>query len=400
MEHNQRQSVIIFGDKTQAAWCTHCFLTKKEAIEKHLDICKDCTFENCPFREEIKLAIESKTPEIKWIVDKNEIFENEQALLSWEVSYASKVCIMGIGEVQPNGNQTIFPRKNACYTISVQDYRGNTIERSVFVKVFPLPSIQIKEEIIKIETGKIATFHWQVNNVNSLILSFDNQTIDVSGSTDFSVQPDRETVYRLIATALDNKTTIENSVTIEVFPRPEIVFFNVTPGAIIGSMPVTLSWEVVNAKRIVINNGIGEVSEKETKTLLLDKSVLYQLTAYGELSSVSQYIGLAVFPTPIIESLLVPLPDFENSVCLAVHVGVPKIDVSIHMPEIPIDMPEVKTPNLNLGTPELRISPPKFNLSPPVVINTPVNIQTHPIFTYRINKLSKIYDYVRNRFRI
>ena len=338
--------------------CPACKRTLQKAIDEQLKSQKSCPLEHCAFKKEIKQAIqailESKTPEvILWSVDKTEILENENITIFWEVLYAKRVIITGLGELPLKGKRNITPRRSTNYTLTIQDYKNNSyeIENTINVKVIPLPIIEIRENKLKIERGDAVVLSWKSTNISKVVLSFDNQIIDVTDLIEITIQPTEHTTFKLIATALDNKTIVEKEIETEVFQKPEIIIFEVLPDVVISSMPVTLSWKVENAKKIEINNGIGEVCEEGYKTVLHEKNTLYQLKAWGELSLISKEIVVTVFPTPIIKSLLVPMPDFKQRISLnSIIIGSPKIDVSIHIPKFNLNAPQITEPDIDLRT--------------------------------------------------
>jgi len=377
--------------------CRACKRTLQKAIDECVKEQKGCQPEHCDFKAEIQQAIlESKTPEVKsWSVDKTQILESENITLSWEVLYAKKVTISGLGEVLSKDNRILSPRQNTTYTLTVQDYKNNETEHSISVTVIPLPVIEIEADKTRIEVGDNVVLKWTATNVSKIILSFDNQEIDVANLTEFTVQPNEHTIYKLIATALDNHTPKEEEISVEVFPKPKIEYFKVTPDVALNSMPVTLSWKVKNAKRIVIN-GIGEVAAEGEKIDLYRENTLYTITAFGELSNASEKTVVWVFPTPIIESLLVPMPDFESRISLnPIKIDAPTIDVSINMSEI-------KMPDFNLAVPEFNLTLPELNLTPPKLVEPSDKfkemLKTKYKFKISIFNFSKIYEYVRRKF--
>jgi len=345
---------FVFGARTKPTNCKRCLLTKEEAVSRHLakGYCPDETHSDCAFKAEIRQAfLESKTPKVKWEIDKTQILENENVTLSWKVENAKKIEINnGVGEVDDEGHRTISIHRDTIYTLRITDYKDNVSEYSRNVNVTPLPVIEIRDKSLKIERGNIAILHWNASNINKIILTFDNQVIDVTNLNEFTVQPNEHTTYKLTFTALDNNTTIEKEIKIEVFPKPEIKLFEVSPEVVIASIPVTISWKVENAKKIEINNGVGEVTPEGNITILHDKNTLYKLTAWWELEPpVTSEIVVKVFPTPIIKSLLVPIPNFESRISLnPIVINPPKIDVAINMPEF------------NFELPDFNLTPPKF----------------------------------------
>lgn len=118
----------------------------------------------------------------------------------------------------------------------------------------------------------------------------------------------------------------------ELFIPPKIVFFKSDRTTIISGIEITLNWEVENADEISINEGIGNVSEKGTMHLkpLSDRN--YKITATNKFGADEQEIQIATFPTPVLESLKVPMPDFTSRVSLnPIQINSPKIDVSINI---------------------------------------------------------------------
>jgi plastocyanin len=334
--------------------CTACKRTLQQAINEQLALQKGCPLEHCVFKAEIQRAIlESKTPEVlHWDINKIEIFENENITLSWEVLYAKRITISGLGKIPLKGNRTILLRRDTTYILTVQDYKNNIYEteQKFSIKVIPLPTIDFQCDKSQIEPGDVVTFRWMTRHICKVELSKDNLITNVTNRTDYSVRLTKNTNFKLIATALDNKTTIEKEIEIKVFPKPEIKYFKVSPEVVISSQPVTLSWKVENAKKIEINNGVGEVSAEDTKISLYDNNTLYKLTATGEISIVTKEVAVTVFPTPVIESLLVPMPDFESRINLnPIKISSPKTDVSINIPDFNFNPPQFTKPDVDLG---------------------------------------------------
>jgi plastocyanin len=333
--------------------CPACKRTLQRAIDDQLKDGCGCPLEHCAFKREIRQVIlESKTPEvILWNVDRINLFENEAITLSWEVLYAKKISISGLGEVPLKDNRTISPIRDTTYTLTIEDWKNNEyeVEQKISVKVTPLPIVVFQSDKNKIEIGDTVTFSWTARHTSKVELSDGNLTTDVTNRTDYLVQLTGNTTFKLIATALDNHTTIEREISVEVFPKPKIEYFKVNPEVVLDSMPVTLSWKVENAKKVEINNGVGEVVAEGEKVALYKENTLYTITAVGELSTVFKNVVVKVFPTPIIESLLVPMPDFESRINLSsIKITAPTIDVKINMPDF-ITTPHITAPSIKLS---------------------------------------------------
>lgn len=101
---------------------------------------------------------------------------------------------------------------------------------------------------------------------------------------------------------------------------PIIDFFESDREAIIKGIPITIKWDVKNAYKVKLNNGIGEVLSVGKKELYLNDNAYLKLTAIGYFGTVEKEISILVFPTPILKSLVIPSPDFKQKVELKIEV--------------------------------------------------------------------------------
>lgn len=93
-----------------------------------------------------------------------------------------------------------------------------------------------------------------------------------------------------------------------------------------------MSWEVENADEIIINEGIGKVTEKGAIKLKPVSDRSYKITATNKFGTDEQQVQISTFPTPILESLKVPMPDFTSRLNLnPIQISSPKINVSINI---------------------------------------------------------------------
>lgn len=160
---------------------------------------------------------------------------------------------------------------------------------------------------------------------------------------------------------------------------PTIIHFSVDKDFVISGQKVCLSWEIKNAFEIIINNGIGKVNNaKGLIGIFPSQNTSFKIQARGIGGEVEQEIFVKVFPTPIIESLKIPMPDFTSRFSLSsVVLNPPSINVSINLPDLNLNIPEFVTPNIPLN----RIKPeykPKMS----------------------IFKFSKLYERIRKKSKI
>lgn len=360
--------------------CPVCKRNLHDAITEQVSKKQLCGVNECPFKQEIEQAIlYSRKPElIHWYSDKNIVFNNEDLTLSWEVKYAKSIEISHLQEVEEQGNLTIRLQENTDFNIKYESFDGNTFESDIIsIKVIPFPIIYNFSGKNKIEIDDLLKLNWQVSNALKIEIYNGINYIDVTNVHEYETYLSIDTTFKLIVTALDNITTIEKEIIVQVFEKPKIIFFNAEPDVVLDCEPVTLSWRVLNAKRIVIDNGIGDVeAEGNKKSLLYKKHTLFTLVAEGELSTRSAEVVVRIFPTPIIESLKVPMPDFESRISLnPIIIISPKIDVAINMPDFNFNVPKFTTPNVDIN----KIKP-KYK-SKVLILN-----------------FSKIYEHIRRKF--
>jgi serine/threonine protein kinase len=100
---------------------------------------------------------------------------------------------------------------------------------------------------------------------------------------------------------------------------------------IIAGIPVTLKWQVEKARAVYIDQGIGEVTSVNEIKLRPEKSIIYTLSAEGHGGPVSKPIYITVFPTPVIETLKVPIPDFNSTINMSSQTAFSQLNLSIDM---------------------------------------------------------------------
>jgi len=288
-------------------------------------------------------------------VNKHITLDNLDTTFSWEVQFAKKIKIIysrNRQEIPLQGSLSLSLLNDTEVKLSYESFNGTKFESEIIkVKVYPAPVIQFDLTELKIENGGSVKIYWNIKNSTKVRFKKGIEVSEVLENGELEVKPIFNTIYKLIITALDNTTIIEKEATVEVFEKPKINFFNAEPNVVLDCVPVIISWNVENAKKVVIDNGIGVVEMVGTKKTLLQKNkTMFTLTAYGELSNCTQDVAVRILPTPIIESLKIPMPDFTSRFCLSsIVLNPPGINVSINLPDFNFDIPEYVTPNIHLN---------------------------------------------------
>ena len=360
----------------------------KQKKKLYADINDSLLLMDCKNNEKITLLLNNNFAEYKEelivLLEKPEItlFELERVKLlvgtstqvKWKTNNSTKTQISGIGKVDNEGTTDLRVEKNPI-KITTENEIG-IVEKKIEVEFIPLPKIEFDCKR-KIELGDTLNLKWSIENSLKSVLLYNESKKEITNIGEKEVVLKENASFKLIATALDNHTIIEKEITVEVFPKPKIKYFKVNPDVALNSMPVTLSWKTQNAKKVEINNGIGEVVAEGKKVALYKENTLYTIIAVGELSIVTKNVIVRVFPTPIIESLLVPMPDFESRISLnPIKIDTPTIDVKINMPDFNLAIPEITEPNIKLSDIQPIYKPYKL------------------LFNFH-----RLYVYVRNRIR-
>ena len=267
-------------------------------------------------------------------VNKETTLDNQDVTFSWKVTFAKKIKIIYLQntqEIPAHGCLSLSLLRDAEVKLS---YNGTKFESEIIkVKVYPSPVIQFEINNLSIENGDSVRILWNIKNFKRITLSGGVKDYEITEIGEIQEKPFSDTLYKLIITALDSATTIEKELIVKVYEKPKIIFFRAEPEFVLDCQPVTLSWNIQNAKRVIIDNGIGEVELIGEKKILPQKnSAFFTLTAYGEISNCSQEVFVRIFPTPVIDSLKIPMPDFNCAFSLSTIVlNIPNIDFQRHL---------------------------------------------------------------------
>lgn len=146
------------------------------------------------------------------------------------------------------------------------------------------------------------------------------------------------------------------------FEKPTVKFFKSDREVVLNGGQVLLSWEVENALKIEINNGIGDVTNVSSIRAMVNENSTYTLVAKNLFEEVCYDINIKIFPTPIIESLMIPTPEFSSYMEIKnVFLSAPYINFNIKLKtSVNLSIPKVNT----ISSPVFNVQIPKFNPPP------------------------------------
>jgi serine/threonine protein kinase len=124
-------------------------------------------------------------------------------------------------------------------------------------------------------------------------------------------------------------------VLLSVQEPPKILNFESDRELVINGVPVVFSWNVTDYFQLVLNDGKQEieVSLMNSFEVKPKEDTKYKLIAKGHFgNSNSEYIEVRVFPVPMIKTITIETPKFNNSIELSnFSIGKPELNLSIDL---------------------------------------------------------------------
>ncbi len=287
---------------------------------------------------EIALKSIQKPPDIKFFtVSKKEILEGEEIVVAWNAENAISVEIENIGIFGSIDKKAIRPKKDIIYKVKFLGYYGEVIEK-VEIKVTPAPKFkELNLHISKLKKGESTTLNWEINNISEArLIGIEQNAIEISKKGNLTIKPDQTTLYTFQVKALDQKTTIEKQILIEVFEEGNISFFKADRQFVFPTIPVKLSWEVKNATKVEIE-GVGIFPFSGNTLVQPTIDTIYKLCVTDNFGIITKDLQIKMLPLPLIEKLLIPTPTIvSNSL---INISVPNYSTK------PIASPQLRTFN-------------------------------------------------------
>lgn len=222
-----------------------------------LSACGDEEKEPSPKGEakEVKILAFSAAPQV--------VSPGESSTLSWKTENAEELQLFAGDEELPlpsdsvsEGSVEVTPEATTKYALVAKGANGKEARAELTVGVSAEgPKIEVfAAEPAEILLGESSTLHWEVTNATAIALLQGDEVLHESSETSgqFPVEPDKTTVYTLVA--IDGELEVRADVTVEVAPL--IQRFEVDPTLVVASpenpAEVTLSWQNQGAESIEI----------------------------------------------------------------------------------------------------------------------------------------------------
>ncbi len=248
------------------------------------------------------LSSVQEPPEIqKFSFDALKVLSGNKVNLEWRVINSTNTKISSLGSVKSTDKIEITLPKTTTFNLIAENSFGK-IEQKISIKVLPLPKIsEFKTTNQKIEYGRETSLIWSVENAVKTELSYNGILETLSFINEKKVQIEKNTTFKLIVTALDGKTTIERELTVKVFKRVKINSFQSNLDFVVESLPITLSWEVENASKLILTSNFQpdiDVTGKTDLKLKPKRNTVLFLKASNDLFSAQERIEIEVQALP------------------------------------------------------------------------------------------------------
>lgn len=240
-------------------------------------------------------------------------------VLEWVIENAQSASIdNGVGNVDPRAGQaTVSPNQTTTYTLTAVGEGNTTSRRSVTVTVTPPATpdpriIRFEGNPRNIMPGEAATLSWTTENVPDggvAITPGVGTALPHNGIA--TVTPTQTTTYRLTATAPGPAGNVSQSaevtITVSSGGVPRVLGFSATPPEIAPGGSSNLVWNVENATKVTIDNGVGDVPLSGTKAVTPAATTTYTLTATnGQGSVVATAVVTVTAPVRIVNFTAAP----------------------------------------------------------------------------------------------
>ena len=328
----------------------------------------------------------TKEPKIKSFRASSDCFVIGQSyILIWEVDDASNIYLNGKKVPATMRAYKVHPLNigNESYELKVENGLKTAVAR-LSVNVVENARVEIGLSLKKLRKRQTqaSLLHWDVQNAKRVTLETtdgDSELIPQNGEKKCS--PNVSTTYTIKAMAFDGITEVFKSVTIGVFAESEVLF-KADKTFTFKEVPVTLSWNVKNAKSVSLENETVPLVGK--KLVTTDKEKRYVLEVEDEFGTKQVPLTIKTIPLPQIKMVLLPLPKLEKTIQVQHNIPAPKVELNVQMQELSVDMQGL---NVNLDSAAIKFA--KLNSLHPLSIkigsslrsriNTAIDIITNKV---------------------
>lgn len=228
------------------------------------------------------------------------------------------------------------------------------LENKIAFKTSALKAIRNNQEIV---------INWDIPFESDVALLHNGNTIPESNKLmgAYVIRLAEDANFELVVTPIGGRS-IKKGLTIKVFDECEIDF-SADKYYVFPTIPVVLSWNVANAKKVWLDS--EEVEADGSKVIEPQNATTYVLSAEDEFGIKEKRIDIQLLPIPLVKSIMAPMPNFVSN--MTVTIQQPRYNVDVKFPQIDIGWIKTEIPRVpslaDLGL-NVELSPPlpNFNL--------------------------------------
>ncbi len=197
--------------------------------------------------------------------------------IRWKTKRANNVSINN-KTVKFNGIITVKPIMETIFSLTADNNFGK-IKKQIKIGILnKLPIIQKFHAHKSLLTDSTpAQLSWQIQNATRLFI--DHGIGDVTLKNHVMVTPRQDTIYELTAVNYFGKKVSKKIKLTVSKVAPDIKYFKTSKSILTDKTPALLSWEITGAYKILINQGVGDVTNRKSTEIFSLKDITYTLTA-------------------------------------------------------------------------------------------------------------------------
>lgn len=247
---------------------------------------------------------------VDFVSDSKKIVDGDEILLSWKTSNAETLTLIGLGrdEEVKGDSKKILLNKTTTLQLRATNETGSTA-KEIQIELVAKPEIKTLKlnRTIALAKDEIEV-SWEAINFSKLFLLIDEDVLEVSDKTSFKFEADKSKEIKLVCESIEKLKTISQTVSLKVIEKVVVNYFTASSLYTIQSKPVLLSWNVSNAREIVLLPSKKKLEADGTLNVLPSTKTVYVIEARNELTTDRQEIEIDVLPLPSISNIRLVTP--------------------------------------------------------------------------------------------
>ena len=285
---------------------------------------------------------QTKAPKLKTFTcaQGKAVYKGAGITLHWDVENATVLNINGKDVTNDHEYSDVLKAKQTYILKASNGLKESSAKLTV--SVWEEPVISLKSDKQKLRRGKEDKIHlsWDIKNARSAVLKYCGGAYPVGLVDDKEITVEKTTECMIEAIGLDGKKKFNKKISIGVYDE-SVVSFTSDKTYTLPDVPVILSWDVKNAKKVSLE-GHGVVLDVGTRTVNVKEKTVYTLTVTDEFGDKNYALEVNMLPLPVISSIFAPTPKLEST--LSVSISTPEIHIAPQIPQVNIETIDIKVP--------------------------------------------------------